>query len=137
VHETTEAILSLSQRSNGRVGGRGSAVGALIEPSVRAVGVVVLEVVLQDQREVAPSGDQEVVEAFAAQAADSALRDRVRSGCSNRAADDAEVRASASGMRTTCRAGQAETYSRAHLAEPEGLSRRFGPCGCRESCHGL
>ena len=45
---------------------------------MRAVGVVVLEVLLQHQPEVAWSGDQEVVEAFAAQDADEALSDRVR-----------------------------------------------------------
>ena len=45
-----------------------------------AVGVVVLEVVLQHYPEVAWSGDQEVVEAFAAQGSDPAFGDRVRSG---------------------------------------------------------
>jgi hypothetical protein len=49
----------------------------LIERSVRAVGVVVLEVLVQHGREVARSGDQEVVEAFAAQCADEALGGRV------------------------------------------------------------
>ena len=39
----------------------------------------------------ARSGDQEVVEAFAAQGADPAFRDRVRSRCSDRGADDADV----------------------------------------------
>jgi hypothetical protein len=38
----------------------------LIKRSVRAVGVAVLEVLLQHGREVARSGDQEVVEALAA-----------------------------------------------------------------------
>ena len=40
--------------------------GLLMERSVRAVSVVVLEVFLQHHGEVARSGDQEVVEAFAA-----------------------------------------------------------------------
>jgi hypothetical protein len=42
------------------------------------MGVVVLEVLLQYRREVASSGDQDVVEAFASQGADPALGDRVR-----------------------------------------------------------
>jgi hypothetical protein len=56
VYETTEAISS--QRPNGRPGGRGSvACGrVLMERSVRAVGVVVLDVFLQHRREVARSG---------------------------------------------------------------------------------
>ena len=70
----------------------------LIERSVRAVAVVVLDVFLQHQREVASSGDQEVVEAFAAQGADPALGDRVGARCSNRAADDADVGAGEHGV---------------------------------------
>jgi hypothetical protein len=62
-----------------------------MERSVRAVGVVVREVFLQHRREVARCGDEEVVEAFAVQGADEALGDRVRSRCSNRGADDADV----------------------------------------------
>src|SRR6185437_15520418 len=82
-----------SQRPDGRAGGRGSAAcgRVLTERSVRAVGVVVLEVLLQYYGEVTWSGDQEVVEAFAAQRADPALRDRVRSRCPDRGADDADV----------------------------------------------
>ena len=49
----------------------------LIKRSVCAVGVVVLDEFLQDHGEVARSGDQEVVEAFAAQRPDEALRDCV------------------------------------------------------------
>jgi hypothetical protein len=62
----------------------------LAERPVRAVSVV-RDVLLQDCREVARSGDQEVVEAFAAQGADPAFRDRVRSRRSYRSADDADV----------------------------------------------
>ena len=51
---------------------------------MRAVGVVVLDVLPQHYREVARSGDQEVVEAFAAQGADPALSDRVRPRCPDR-----------------------------------------------------
>jgi hypothetical protein len=47
---------------------------------------------------VAWSGDQEVVEAFAAQGADPAFRDRVRSWCPYRGADDADVGAGEHGV---------------------------------------
>ena len=57
-----------------------------------------VDVLPQNQREVAWSGDQEVVEAFAAQRADEALRDRVRPGCPDRGADDADVRAGEHGV---------------------------------------
>ena len=55
------------------------------------MGVVVGQVLLQHNGEVARSGDQEVVEAFAAQRADEAFRDRVRARRSNRGADDPNV----------------------------------------------
>jgi hypothetical protein len=58
---------------------------------VRAMSVVVLDVLLQHQRQVAWPGDQEVVEAFAAQRADEAFGDRVGPGCPYRAAEDADV----------------------------------------------
>jgi len=58
---------------------------------VWAVGVVVLDELLQDLLEVAGSGDQEVVEAFPAQGADEPFGDRVRPRCSGRGADDADV----------------------------------------------
>ena len=63
----------------------------LIKRSVCAVGVVVLDEFLQDHGEVARSGDQEVVEAFAAQRPDEALRDCVRPRRMDRGADDADV----------------------------------------------
>jgi hypothetical protein len=62
-----------------------------MERPVRAVGVVVREVLPQDCREVARSGDEEVVEAFAAQGADPALGDRVRSRCPHRSTDRADA----------------------------------------------
>jgi hypothetical protein len=64
VYETTEAISS--QRPNGRCGVRGSAAcgRVLMERSVRAVRVVVLDVFLQHRREVARSSDEDVVEAL-------------------------------------------------------------------------
>jgi len=70
----------------------------LAERSVRAVRVVVREVLLQHYCEVASSGDQEVVEAFAAHGADPSLCNRVRSRCSNRGADDADVGAGEHGV---------------------------------------
>ena len=63
----------------------------LIERPMRTVRVVVLDVLLQYQLQVAWSGDQEVVEALPAQGADPAFRDGVRAGCSNWGADDADV----------------------------------------------
>ena len=63
----------------------------LMERSVRTVGVVMLDVLAQHRREVARSGDQEMVEAFTAQGADEAFRDRVRPGCPDRGADDPDI----------------------------------------------
>ena len=60
---------------------------------MRTVGVVMLDVLAQHRREVARSGDQEMIEAFTAQGADEAFCDRVRSRCPHRGADDADVRA--------------------------------------------
>jgi hypothetical protein len=64
VYQATEAVSS--QWPNGPSGRRGSAAcgRVLIARSVRAVGVVVLEILLQHYREVARSGDQKVVEAL-------------------------------------------------------------------------
>ena len=50
---------------------------ALVQRSVRSVVVEVLHILAQHDLEVAWSGDQEVVEAFTAQGADEAFRDRV------------------------------------------------------------
>jgi len=63
----------------------------LIERPMWAMSVVVLEVLLQYHREVALSGDQELVEAFPAERADEAFRDRVRARRPYRGADDANV----------------------------------------------
>ena len=81
-------------------GGRGSAAGGrvLIKRSVWAVGVVVLDELLQHYGEVAGSGDQEVVEALAAQRADPALRDRVRPRRPHGGAEDADVGAGEHGV---------------------------------------
>ena len=84
VYEATESISS--QRPKNRCGRRGS-VGSgrvLTKCAVRAVRVVVLDVLAQHYREVALSADQEEVEAFAPQGANEAFRDRVRTRCSYR-----------------------------------------------------
>jgi len=64
---------------------------ALVQGSVRAVGVEVLHILAQHDVEVAWSGDQDVIEAFPAQGADEPFRDRVRPGRPGRGADDADV----------------------------------------------
>ena len=50
-----------------------------------------LDIVAQHYVEVAWSGDQDAVEAFAAQRADEAFDDRVRAGCPDRGSDDLDV----------------------------------------------
>ena len=57
-----------------------------------------LDVLAQHDVEVSGSGDQEVVEAFPAQGADEAFRDRIRPRCSYRGADDADIGASEDGV---------------------------------------
>ena len=57
----------------------------------RLVAHVVLDELAQHCREVAPSGDQKVVEAFPTERADEAFRDRVRPWSSGRGADDPDV----------------------------------------------
>ena len=91
VYQAAESISS--QRPDCSSGRRGSgACGRLLmQRPVRAMSVVVLDVLLQHDRQVAWSGDQQVVEAFAAQRADEALGDRVRPRCPDWGADDADV----------------------------------------------
>jgi len=80
-------------------GSRGVIYGrALMQRSVRAVGVVMLCVLAQYRGEVSGSGDEEVVEAFPAQGADEALRDRVRPRCPDRGANDADLGAGEHGV---------------------------------------
>jgi hypothetical protein len=62
------------------------------------VGVVVLDELLQHLLGVAGSGDQELVEAFAAQGADEAFGDRIRTRCPDGAAEDADVGADEHGV---------------------------------------
>src|SRR4051794_35874351 len=77
VYEAAEPVST--QRSDGRARAWGSGAGglALMQRSVRAVRVVVLDELAQQEAEVASTGDQEVVEAFAAQGADEAFGDGV------------------------------------------------------------
>jgi hypothetical protein len=56
-----------------------------------AVGVVVLQILAQDDVEVTWSGDQDVVETFSPQSTDEAFRDRVRPRCPDRSADDPDL----------------------------------------------
>ena len=94
VYEATEPVSS--QRPDGRSGVPiGAASGRLLmERSVRTVGVVMLDVLAQHHSKMEQrSGDQEMIEAFTAQTADEPFRDRVRSRCPHRGADDADVRA--------------------------------------------
>jgi hypothetical protein len=58
---------------------------------VGAVRVVVLNELRQHRGEVARPDDQELVEAFAAQGADEAFGDGVRSRCPHRRTDDVDV----------------------------------------------
>jgi hypothetical protein len=69
-----------------------------MQRSVRAVRVVVLDELAQHQAEVASTGDQEVVEAFATQGADEAFGDGVRPRRPDRAAEDGDVGASKDGV---------------------------------------
>src|SRR5215203_4132616 len=75
VYQAAESISS--QRSERRCGrwGSGACGRLLMQRPVRAMSVVVLDVLLQHLRQVAGSGDQQVVEAFAGQRADEAFRD--------------------------------------------------------------
>ena len=84
-----------SQWPNGRAGARRSATcgRVLVERSVRAVSVEMVDVLAQHCGEVPWSGDQEAVEAFAPKRADPAFGDRVRLRRSEWCADDADVRA--------------------------------------------
>jgi len=91
VDEAAESIPS--EHADARSGTRrGVACGrALVQRSVRAVGVEVLDILAQDDVEVAWSGDQDVIEAFPAQRADEPFPDRVRPGRLGRSTDDPDV----------------------------------------------
>jgi hypothetical protein len=91
VYEAAETVSA--QWSNGRAGASGSATHGrvLMQRSVWPMGVVVHGVLAQHNCEVALSGDQQVIEAFAAQCA---FDHRVRLWCANWGAEDADVGAS-------------------------------------------
>src|SRR6476619_6525221 len=61
------------------------------ERDLAAQPILLLDVVLQHERQVAWSGDQKVVEAFAAQCAGEALRYGVRARCPDGGAEDGDV----------------------------------------------
>jgi hypothetical protein len=63
------------RRRIGSLGGR-----VLVQRPVRPVGVVVIGVLIEEEPQVPLAGDQYLVQAFAAGAADPPLRDRVRTG---------------------------------------------------------
>jgi hypothetical protein len=93
VDESSEAVSAvyvrrIAGRSRDRAWKRG---WALIERPVRAVMVVVVEVLPYHAFEVASVDDQESIEAFAAKCADETLGDRVRLRRPRRRADDPDV----------------------------------------------
>ena len=80
VYETAESISSQWSECRSGRWGSGACGRLLMQRPVRAMSVVVLDVLLQHDRQVAWSGDQQVVEAFAAQRADEAFGDRFARG---------------------------------------------------------
>jgi hypothetical protein len=91
VYQATEPVSP--HWPNGRSAGRGSGARGwlLVERSVRAVRVVMLEILLQHGRKVARSDDQKVVEALATRRPDEAFDDGVRAWRLDRGADDADA----------------------------------------------
>jgi hypothetical protein len=73
----------------------------LIEGSMWSVAVVVLDKLGQDVGELARSGDEDVVEAFASQGADPALGDRVRPRGLRWRLDDADLGGAEDGVEGT------------------------------------
>jgi hypothetical protein len=98
VYEAAEPVPSQWPDRRAGVWGSVACGRVLTQRSVRTVSVVVRQVLVQHCCEVSWPGDQEVVEAFAAQGADEAFRDRVRSRCPNWGADDANVDAGEHGV---------------------------------------
>src|SRR5690242_1437945 len=92
-----------------------------MQRSLRTMPVVVVDALLQHCSEVAGSGDQEVVETFAAQGADEAFRDRVCPGCPDRRADDPEIGA---GEDRVERGGELAVSVADQEPEPVGASPR-------------
>ena len=69
-----------------------------MQRAVRTMSVVVLDVLPKHLRQVARSGDQQVVEAFATQGADEAFGDCVRARCLDWGAEDGDVGAGEHGV---------------------------------------
>ena len=127
VYQAAESISSHRPECSSRRWGSGACGRLLMQRPVRAMSVVVLDVLLQHQREVAWSGDQQVVEAFAAQRADEAFGDRVRARCPDWGAEDGDVGAGEHGVD-----GGGELGVSVADQEPEPARRgRRGPsAGC-------
>jgi hypothetical protein len=98
VYQAAESISSQRPDCSSGRWGSGACGRLLMQRPVRAMSVVVLDVLLQHDRQVAWSGDQQVVEALAAQCAGEALGDRVRPRCPGWGADDADVGAGERGV---------------------------------------
>jgi hypothetical protein len=99
VDESAEPISSQRREACTRAWGSVACGRVLMERSVWPVSVVVRDVLLRHGSEVVGAGDQEMVEAFAPQGADPALRDRVRPRRSHWCADDADVGAGEHGVK--------------------------------------
>jgi hypothetical protein len=91
VDEAAESVSSQRLDCCSGVWGSGACGRVLMQRSVRTVRVVVADVLALHGVEMAWSGDQDVVEAFAAQGADEAFGDAVGSRCPDRGAEDADV----------------------------------------------
>jgi hypothetical protein len=90
VDEAAEPVSSKHAAGRSGLWRRAACGRVLMQRPERTVGVVV-QGALAHEVEMAWSGDQQVVEAFPAQSADEAFRDRVRPGCRDRGAEDPDV----------------------------------------------
>src|SRR5262245_24042687 len=91
VDDAAEPVPSEHADARPRTWLRASCGRVLVQGSMRSVRVEMSHILAQYDVEMAGSGDQEVVEAFSAQGADEAFRDRVRPRCPDRGADDPHV----------------------------------------------
>jgi DNA-binding CsgD family transcriptional regulator len=81
VNEPAEAVTTVNRAAGWRPAGTRHLWRAQVERAVRPFAVVVLDVGAHDALEVASVQDQQPVEAFGADSADEALRNRVRTRC--------------------------------------------------------
>ncbi len=93
VEEATQPVTPANRAEVNHAGSvrHGTGRGALLKGAVRSMGVVVVDVDLQHTFEVAPADDEQPVQALSAQAAEPALRDRVRPGRAHRGAEDPDA----------------------------------------------